>query len=309
MKKQLYLSAAVVGCAGGVGAGAGAASPPVNVAIDADDIGGVVTGANGPEAGVWVIAETTDLPHQDSPRSSSPTTRAATSSPICRRPTTTSGCAATASSIRPRSTASPGKRLNLTAVPAPNDDGGGRILSGDLLVLDAQDAGQERVPRHRDQRQRHSRTMKTQSQWLDSVKTNGCVRCHQLGNKATRTIPEALGAVQDPAMRRGRAASSPARPAANMISNIDRLDTQRALRHVRRLDRPHRQGRAAGREAAAPAGRRAQRRRHAVGLVRCRRPICTTRSRPTSATRPSTPTARSTARPRTRPTTCRCSIR
>ena len=32
------------------------------VAIDADDIGGVVTEAQGPEAGVWVIAETTDLP-------------------------------------------------------------------------------------------------------------------------------------------------------------------------------------------------------------------------------------------------------
>src|SRR5215204_2481440 len=32
------------------------------VAIDNDDIGGVVTGPNGPEAGVWVIAETTDLP-------------------------------------------------------------------------------------------------------------------------------------------------------------------------------------------------------------------------------------------------------
>src|SRR5436190_19457142 len=32
------------------------------VAIDADDIGGVVTGPNGPEAGVWVIAETKDLP-------------------------------------------------------------------------------------------------------------------------------------------------------------------------------------------------------------------------------------------------------
>ena len=30
-------------------------------AIDADDIGGVVTGAQGPEAGVWVIAETTEL--------------------------------------------------------------------------------------------------------------------------------------------------------------------------------------------------------------------------------------------------------
>src|SRR5262245_5360997 len=32
------------------------------VAIDADDIGGVVRGPNGPEAGVWVIAETDDLP-------------------------------------------------------------------------------------------------------------------------------------------------------------------------------------------------------------------------------------------------------
>ena len=32
-----------------------------SVAIDADDIGGVVNGPNGPEAGVWVIAETSDL--------------------------------------------------------------------------------------------------------------------------------------------------------------------------------------------------------------------------------------------------------
>src|SRR5258706_2794182 len=32
------------------------------VAIDNDDIGGVVTGPKGPEAGVWVIEETHDLP-------------------------------------------------------------------------------------------------------------------------------------------------------------------------------------------------------------------------------------------------------
>jgi hypothetical protein len=32
------------------------------VAIDNDDIGGVVTSSKGPEAGVWVIAETHDLP-------------------------------------------------------------------------------------------------------------------------------------------------------------------------------------------------------------------------------------------------------
>ena len=39
-----------------------AARAQAAVAIDGDDIGGVVTGPNGPEAGVWVIAETRDLP-------------------------------------------------------------------------------------------------------------------------------------------------------------------------------------------------------------------------------------------------------
>ena len=32
------------------------------ISIGTDDIGGVVTGTNGPEVGVWVIAETADLP-------------------------------------------------------------------------------------------------------------------------------------------------------------------------------------------------------------------------------------------------------
>ena len=40
----------------------GQQSTNTNVRIDNDDIGGVVTSAKGPEAGVWVIAETTDLP-------------------------------------------------------------------------------------------------------------------------------------------------------------------------------------------------------------------------------------------------------
>ena len=38
------------------------AQEPADVALDADDIGGVVASAQGPEAGVWVIAETRDLP-------------------------------------------------------------------------------------------------------------------------------------------------------------------------------------------------------------------------------------------------------
>ena len=41
---------------------AGVTAQQPAIAIDDDDIGGVVTGPDGPEAGVWVIAETTDLP-------------------------------------------------------------------------------------------------------------------------------------------------------------------------------------------------------------------------------------------------------
>ena len=34
---------------------------------------------------------------------------------------------------------------------------------------------------------------KTQEQWLNFIKTNGCGNCHQMGNYATRIIPEKLG--------------------------------------------------------------------------------------------------------------------
>src|SRR5687767_7427931 len=62
--KLLYTAAAIVGVAiflqlplAQMSAQQGAA-----VRIDNDDIGGVVTSTKGPEPGVWVIAETTDLP-------------------------------------------------------------------------------------------------------------------------------------------------------------------------------------------------------------------------------------------------------
>ena len=38
------------------------AQQPAAVSIGDTDLGGVVRGPNGPEAGVWVIAETNDLP-------------------------------------------------------------------------------------------------------------------------------------------------------------------------------------------------------------------------------------------------------
>ncbi|HEY3167306.1 MAG TPA: hypothetical protein VGK57_08765, partial [Candidatus Binatia bacterium] len=64
--KALYLAIAIFGVAAVIAACAmqmgGEQSTGAAVRIDNDDIGGVVTSTKGPEAGVWVIAETTDLP-------------------------------------------------------------------------------------------------------------------------------------------------------------------------------------------------------------------------------------------------------
>ena len=64
--RALYLSTLAMGFALFCAAGPACTDAPQStggaLAIDDDDIGGVVTGANGPEAGVWVIAETTELP-------------------------------------------------------------------------------------------------------------------------------------------------------------------------------------------------------------------------------------------------------
>src|SRR5438445_12151089 len=89
------------------------------VAIDNDDIGGLVTSSKGPEAGVWVIAETTDLPTRfakivvtdDRGRYLLPDLPKATYSVWVR------GYGLVDS---PKVQAAPGKILNLKAVVAPN---------------------------------------------------------------------------------------------------------------------------------------------------------------------------------------------
>src|ERR1700691_6412122 len=63
LKHALYLSVAMTALSAlTVLAPSPVRAQTAAVVIDSDDIGGVVTGPNGPEAGVWVIAETNDLP-------------------------------------------------------------------------------------------------------------------------------------------------------------------------------------------------------------------------------------------------------
>src|SRR6185436_11864678 len=89
------------------------------VRVGNTDVGGVVSSSKGPEAGVWVIAETTDLPTKfvkivvtdDLGRYLVPDLPKANYSVWVR------GYGLVDS---PKTAAQPGKSLNLTAVPAPN---------------------------------------------------------------------------------------------------------------------------------------------------------------------------------------------
>jgi hypothetical protein len=162
------------------------AQQPV-VAVDNDDIGGVVTSTNGPEAGVWVIAETRDLPVRyiksvvtdDRGRFVIPDLPRANYAVWSRGYGLVDG---------PKVTTDTGKVINLTATIAPNDAAAAEYYPAIywfsmLHVPGGADFGGEgKIPKNI-----------TQSGWLNQMKNNGCVGCHQLGQKSTRTIPAAFG--------------------------------------------------------------------------------------------------------------------
>lgn len=156
----------------------------VTVQIDNDDIGGVVTSAKGPEAGVWVIAETSDLPTRfarmvvtdDGGRYVLPDLPKANYSIWVR------GYGLVDS---PKVKSAPGKMLNLKAVVAPNDSAAAQYYPAihwySMLKIpeSSEFGGKGAIPANL-----------TQAGWLNSMKSNGCIGCHQLGQLSTRTFPK-----------------------------------------------------------------------------------------------------------------------
>ena len=157
------------------------------IAIDADDIGGVVSGPSGPEAGVWVIAETRDLPVRyiksvvtdDRGRFVVPDLPKANYSVWAR------GYGLVDSA---KATVAPGQRLAIAATPAPSEAAAAEYYPAiywySMLHIPSADqfGGASNIPKQL-----------TQTEWLNSMKNNGCIGCHQIGQKSTRTIPAALG--------------------------------------------------------------------------------------------------------------------
>src|SRR5258708_4685435 len=120
LQQVLFSTVAAIGIAAmAVSVPAPAGAQQAAVAIDKDDIGGVVSGPNGPEAGVWVIAETSELPTKyakmvvtdDQGRYVIPDL------PTANYQVWVRGYGLVDS---PKMRGKPGQQLNLAAAPAPN---------------------------------------------------------------------------------------------------------------------------------------------------------------------------------------------
>ena len=158
------------------------------VAIDKDDIGGVVRGPNGPEAGVWVIAETTDL---GTPRYvKSVVTDDQGRYVIPDLPTANYTVWARGYGLidSPRMRVRPGEQHNITAVPAPSEAAAAHYYPAiywyTMMKLPPKSdfGGSSDIPKNI--------SFETWRQRMNNV---DCVGCHQLGQEATRTIPAQLG--------------------------------------------------------------------------------------------------------------------
>jgi len=166
------------------------------VPIDSDDIGGVVTSANGPEAGVWVIAETHDLPTafrrivvtDDAGRYVVPDLPAASYRVWVR------GYGLVDS--KPQD-ARPGRHLNLQALIAPDARAAAQYYPPNYWWSLMKVPDPSEFPGTGPSGNGIPATIRTQAQWIGQFK-NGCMSCHQMGDKATREMPPGLGEFDSP---------------------------------------------------------------------------------------------------------------
>jgi hypothetical protein len=197
------------------------------VRIGDNDLGGVVTSAHGPEAGVWVIAETTDLPTKFAKivvtdaqgRYVIPDLPKANYSVWVR------GYGLVDS---PQVQTTPGKILNLQAVVAPSPAAAAEYYPAIYWYAMLKVPDKSEFPGTGPNGNGMPTHLKSQAQWLDVVKTDGCYTCHQLGNKATRTIPKELGEFTSSEAAWARRLTSGQAMTA-MVNALSRIDSQRAV--------------------------------------------------------------------------------
>jgi len=212
----IVTTVALSGCSGNGG-----------VALGTDDIGGVVTGPSGPEAGVWVIAETSDLPTlfnrivvtDDEGRYVVPDLPDASYDVWVR------GYGLVDSE---KVQARPGDELDLTAVLAPDAHAAAQYYPAGywFSLIDVPEKSE--FPGTGPEGNGIAPEVRSQAEWLRNLKSGGCMACHALGTRAIREISPALGEFAssveawDRRIRSGQAGGS-------MYGNLSRVGLRGAL--------------------------------------------------------------------------------
>ena len=203
------------------------AEPDNAVAVDSDDIGGLVASVAGPEAGVWVIAETMDLGTRfsrtvvtdDQGHYLIPDLPDATYDVWVR------GYGLVDSE---KTALRPGVVQDLTAVVAPNAAAAAQYYPAGYWFSLLEVPEENEFPGTGVDGNGISPNVDSQAQWIAGVKTGGCLACHQLGNQATREIPDAFGEFESTAEAWDRRIQS-GQAGGQMSGGLNRIGRPAAL--------------------------------------------------------------------------------
>jgi hypothetical protein len=186
-KRTMKLQQLIAG-AGALALLHGSAALAASVDITAHDIGGQVVGEKGPEAGIWIIAETKDLPTKyakvvvtdDQGRYVIPDL------PDANYKVWVRGYGLTDSAPVD---ARPGKLVDFSVKPAASAAAAAQLYPGMYWYSLLEIPAASEFPGTGDKGNKMSPAMKSQAQWVDTVK-NGCQSCHALGSRGIREVPK-----------------------------------------------------------------------------------------------------------------------
>jgi hypothetical protein len=197
------------------------------VVSGSDDIGGTVRGPKGPEAGVWVLAETSDLPTKftrivvtdDGGKFLIPDLPPAGYQVWVR------GYGLADSSRKP---GKPGDTITFDVKPAASPREAAQIYPSSYWYSLLQVPAEKEFPGTGQGGNGIAPGMATQAHFVDRLK-DGCELCHQMGNKATREMPM-LDLKNFPSSvaaweHRIQAGSS----GSNMMNTLNRMGSKRTL--------------------------------------------------------------------------------